>query len=423
MESQNRNGIFLLDDKSMVHELLNRVKLQKPEICFIDGQHFVILKNCRFELQGNGLFRFEVGELGREDLQEKGIAVVKEYLKQVKTRVFRNIVFVLGAGASADYLPQSKELLPLLVDQGCEYIVRLLKDFFYVDTESPNYLWPSLSEVLNFIEIALEKNEYLGGDYPIETLENIKNRILDDLCQLLSDRVNASKESDTSYVKLIRNLAKMLVNGLLDQIGFISLNYDPLLDIALKRVVGSKKIDYLLRLEDINIKQEEPGDSKPEIEIKRQIPVVKFHGSMEWMFCPFCSKIYRVNTERGLSRSLLRCRHDGVLLKWFIYPPMKEKHPMPSDIWTVLHLKADDLLREADRVVFIGCSLSEDDSFFRFRVKRCLYNPRKPTSIVVVDAPPKDFARPTSVELNYWHFLGPVDYRPVGFEKFAVDCC
>ncbi|WP_422879765.1 SIR2 family protein [Neomoorella thermoacetica] len=210
----------------------------------------------------------------------------------------------------------------------------------------------------------------------------------------------------------------MLTTGALEEVGFITLNYDPFLDQALIEAVGEENINYGIQLEPwgrcerraINVSREK---------LRKPIQLVKFHGSMDWMFCPYCHKIYQISTQRALSQDLPLCSNDRTPLSWFLYPPMREKYYMP-EVWLHLHRQADELLRKADRVIFIGYSLSDEDAYFRYRVKRSLYRVENPVDIVVVDKTLKEEKRPTSVEKNYWHFFGPVDYRPVGFPAFSL---
>jgi hypothetical protein len=87
----------------------------------------------------------------------------------------------------------------------------------------------------------------------------------------------------------------------------------------------------------------------------------------------------------------------------------------------MLWRKAEQLLREARQVTFIGYSLPGDDLHIKFLLKRAFETRRYPkrASIVVVD-----FAtgtKRTQVQDNYDRFFGSdVQYYRRGFEKYVT---
>ncbi|KKM13008.1 hypothetical protein SY88_00080 [Clostridiales bacterium PH28_bin88] len=412
------SGTIVTDSPGIEGFLLGKGE-QKVTIRFIaEPNQLITLTNCSLELEGTGQIRFTAPSPRRELVGDEVFQAVETYFRHLQERVYKNIVVVFGAGASRDYFPTSEELLQKLLTY--DGLRELVERFFLVKSDTPNQLWPTLSEVLGFIDIACEREEYLGKYFSVEKLRQIKTEVLDHLCQVFVDHSQKLNEAN-HYYALVSKLLKMVGNGNLGRVDFISLNYDNLLDHALKRVVGEKKINYCIEIKDWGRTGESPQPNGGyQITPKGQIRVVKFHGSIDWMCCPNCQSLYHVDTARGLSRAI-KCHCDGTALKWFLYPPKREKYPMPehNDVWSRLHSFADNLLREADKV--IGYSLSEDDAYFRFRLKKNLHRENKPADIVVVDAPRGYEMGLTRVEKNHWHFLGPVDYRPVGFEEFAEE--
>lgn len=395
----------------------------KATIRFIaEPDQLITLTNCSLEAGGTGQIRFTAPSPRREVVSGDVAQAVKTYFHCLQERVYKNIVVVFGAGASSDYFPTSEGLLRELLT--CDGLRELVETFFLAKPGTPTQLWPTLSEVLGFIDIACERGEYLGRNFSVDKLRQIRIEVLDHLCQLFHDCSQKLNNQANHYHELVTKMLKMVGSGIVRRVDFISLNYDNLLEHALEEVVGQKKIDYCIEIKDWGRTGEllQPYGGH-EIALREEIRVVKFHGSIDWMCCPNCQSLYRIPTLRGLSRATIKCHYDKTALKWFLYPPKREKYPMleHNDVWSRLHSFADNLLREADKVIFIGYSLSEDDAYFRFRLKKNLHREDKPADIVVVGGPRGDEMRLTTTEKNYWHFFGPVDYRPVKFTEYARE--
>ena len=87
----------------------------------------------------------------------------------------------------------------------------------------------------------------------------------------------------------------------------------------------------------------------------------------------------------------------------------------------MLWRKAEQLLREAPKVTFIGYSLPPDDLHIKFLLKRAFEtrHHRKRPSIVVVDFTKEDGR--TTVQSNYDRFFGRgVRYYRRGFEQYVT---
>lgn len=413
----------IVPDSPMLEDYLRGKGEPQVTIRFIaEPNQLITLTNCSLEPDGTGQIRFTAPSPRREVVDDEVSKAVETYFRHLQERVYKNIVVVFGAGASRDYFPTSEELLQELLT--CDGLRELVERFFFAKSDTPNQLWPTISEVLGFIDIACEREEYLGRNFSVERLRQIKTEMLDHLCQVFVGYSQKLNNVANHYYVLVGKLLKMVGNGIVGRVDFISLNYDNLLEHALEKVVGGKKINYCIEIKDWEKTGESPQPyGEHQIAPKEEIRVVKFHGSIDWMCCPNCHSLYHVETLKGLSRAGTKCHYDGTALKWFLYPPKREKYPMPehNDVWSRLHSFADNLLREADKVIFIGYSLSEDDAYFRFRLKKNLHREDKPADIVVVDGPRGDKTGLTRTEKNYWHFFGPVDYRPVGFKDFAQE--
>jgi hypothetical protein len=116
-----------------------------------------------------------------------------------------------------------------------------------------------------------------------------------------------------------------------------------------------------------------------------------------------------------------KCPDDHTELQEFLFPPTKERIEVHSH-WIRLQHEADQLLRRADKVIFIGFSLSEDDAHFRFKLKKHLHRPVNPVYVQVVDRKKNDFDIATDrLAWNYWQYFGAIDYRSSGFKEFSQN--
>lgn len=407
-------GIILVNQDFL--SWLNNDFLAK--IRFIRDNHLVTLSGCRFfkEIDVFGIIDFEAKDIKYQELNEQTLAMEKYYFNNIIPKKFLRPVYIFGAGASAEYLPQGQDLLAMILNNDYGELENFLNEVFRVDRALPICTMPTINEVLDTIEIALEREDALIPTYKSERLRKIKKSMIIKMIQFFADNNELNEENN--YIRFVKNIIEMLNKGEIEEVSFITLNYDLFLDNALIKEIGLENIEFGINFANDNKNKEKR--EKVFQKIRNPIKLIKYHGSLDWMYCPYCNKVYQKDIYRTLSRDRLQCNKDFTELDWLLYPPMQEKD-FKNDIWMRLHSMTEDILRNADRVVFIGYSLSNEDALFRYKVKRSLYRIENPVDIVVVDKELKDEKRPTYVEKNYWHFFGPIDYRPIGFQAFSYE--
>lgn len=204
-----------------------------------------------------------------------------------------DVVF-LGAGASKpDGAPTQCELLHdyfSLSQNGSMNAERrrrlsaFFNHFFDIDTSGDTLpdkeRFPSFEEVLGIIELALVKHQAFKPTPSQDAPDRTYHPFGSDLLQLRDDLVLAIAETLARKLRtpgeyhnaLIESLAKPSLDNKLeiDRTGFISLNYDILLDNALLRM-GKRELDYGFPLSNGSLKAyENRGTTR----------IYKLHGSL-----------------------------------------------------------------------------------------------------------------------------------------------
>jgi len=151
----------------------------------------------------------------------------------------------------------------------------------------------------------------------------------------------------------------------------ITFNYDLVLDDALSR--QNLTVDYRLK----------PGTSPA-----NSIPILKLHGSANWIVCDKCRQI-QVLTQKlaSLSDDLsdVACKACGInATQLLLVPPSwdKSEHQESlSEVWK----KAVEELQSATRIFVIGYSIPESDAFFRFLMTLALSQNHRLYRMEVID--------------------------------------
>ena len=155
------------------------------------------------------------------------------------------------------------------------------------------------------------------------------------------------------------------------------------------------------------------------------VPLVKIHGSANWLYCDNCRQLYWFPAKDGftIAMQLLTLREGKRLAlselsncaRWRCMSCTKV--PLTTRIATFSYLKALDfpmfekswlsaerLLRTAKKWIFIGYSLPAADYEFKHLLKRVQLSRAKPPEFVVITGGPPD--RTDATYRNYQGFFG-----------------
>lgn len=350
----------------------------------------------------------------------------------------RNIVFVLGAGAShPDGVPLQRDILPQIISginkqiENSE-IGKIVNDFirdnFKFEIENNNY--PQLESVFGFIDYFVQNNESLSAKYPYDRLRHIKEYLI----KLIHYIVNLETDKNSNYY----NQFWTQVVGRNTNVSIVTLNYDTLLEQSFDFLFKNHGyIDYCIPLMNY---QKTPRLSRYNFWVNPREPVkvedgenpvpfkiIKLHGSLNWKYCNCCDQTLLTPWDRKIDLNYgkfvgytypekeeyeLICPLDKTEFQTLIMPPSYLKtlhHP----VITQLMGEAAREIRSTKKLVFIGYSLSNAD----VHIKAFLQKHIPPDLEIVVVNPKKK----ESMELNYRSLSNNINFQYISFEDLVSD--
>lgn len=361
-------------------------------------------------------------------------------------------IYVFGAGASFVHgAPLTNEILPYALtepdlrdDNRLDPARRFLSEVFHFDAGGPAEPrdYPGLVDVLSVVDLAMDRRENLARDYDQDRLREVRRSL--DYCiftaleHSLSYRTTARRRS-TATKELVEKLDPRTT-------AIISFNYDVIVDIALSR--RHKKFDFRAadaeRLaevsEGLGIDYGVAFSNMPAPEAPREdFRLLKLHGSFNWLWSRVTGNLYFGGLSKAIAVLYDERAERALDLRGYYEraraPFAEETSDLEPILVTPTHLKdlrnvhlatlwrrAEESLRQARRVTFIGYSLPGDDIHIKYLFKRALetrYWNEAPEIIVV------DYAKGTkvtTVQENYQRFFGRnVRYYRQGFEHYVRE--
>lgn len=187
---------------------------------------------------------------------------------------------------------------------------------------------------------------------------------------------DTQRNGDYFHCEMYRHFANLLT-GIYDNPqknkfrsnAVITFNYDIVLDQALK-ATGILP-DYGLT-----------GTSNG-----RGIPLLKLHGSTNWVFCKDCRKpsVWQDGVTSLFPFRSIQCQHCGKDdPRLLLVPPSWDKNEY-QDIMRPVWAKAVEELKAATRICIIGYSMPESDSFFKYLLTLGLSQNHQLYKLIVVD--------------------------------------
>lgn len=347
-------------------------------------------------------------------------------------------VIFLGAGASkADGAPLQGELLSgfftACQDSGSRCPVPDMRDelatYFEVmwgidvRRDVSRVPFPTFEEVLGILDIAAERNESFRGmrDDPHATgMQELRDHLTTLIGLILDEKL---KEHDQNHVRLLGSLRGA---GCIEQVVFISLNYDLLIDNAIEddttRHGGQRVPDYAVDFTP------RPGSGNRPFE--KAALLLKIHGSLNWLFCPSCSTLslfphYKIAAE--LAGGRWRCAECHGLAAPIIIPPTFFK-VMSNFYLQQVWKRAEEELRHARRIIFCGYSFPDADVHIKYLLKRAVVNRTGPSPAVFIVNRPSDRSieehRESQDRKRYERFFRQKDqvhWTNLSFQDFAAN--
>ncbi|MFW9803134.1 MAG: hypothetical protein ACFFFC_10805 [Candidatus Thorarchaeota archaeon] len=336
---------------------------------------------------------------------------------------------ILGAGASsADgasmklldaYLDLQPTRNPIIqeLEERRPRVRSILEQLF------PGNSIPQFEELLSVIELAIQRRETFRG-YGGELSLFVENRDERDLRLAHEDlvlsiaEVLARKIGRNQYHKMF--VQTLHDNGDLNNVVFLTTNYDILLDNSLTHILSPSIRNITIPNYGMNYEVDWVGQF-----CRSRIPLFKLHGSLNWLYCPRCIKIdLKPYSKSGYmpSYQTVPCSCGQNRLPVIIPPtPLKDiNNPYLLQVWT----SAEQELKSVDRFVFCGYSLPQADLQVKYLLKRAQINRengRQPIEVFVMNNQFKKRKIDSWMREQFENFFGEdnVTCLPRSFQNFA----
>jgi hypothetical protein len=358
----------------------------------------------------------------------------------VEERTDGKTAIFLGAGASSvdgaprkliceyllytdEYIDSNQQLLER--NERIESFVNFLFNTSICPTPDEDTC-PNFEEILAVIEMAIQRKEtfkgygkglsFVDSNSNEQDLRQIHEDLILSIAQIIALKIGVgSKHND--FVKKLRN------DGDLQNIVFLTTNYDLLLDNALTRHTN-RAVNFTLPDYGFNYNLGFPHQYN-----QSSIPYLKLHGSLNWLYCPRCIQIdltpfYKSAFQVTYESTQCSCGQPKLPV---IIPPTYLKDISNLHLIQVWN-KAETELRDVERVIFCGYSLPQSDLQIRYLLKRCQINrdnPRTFNIYVINNYKEENGQRKVNewTKSQYDKFFGArnVTYLANKFEEFVVD--
>lgn len=347
------------------------------------------------------------------------------------------IVIFTGAGAGkADGLPLQTEVFAEFFSRAAASpsrgrlandVAHFFDVVFGVDPRrTPSPLLPTFEEALGVLELAASREETiqnLGGEGASEGVQYIRRQLI------LALAATVARDSTSPVSFHSKLLARLRETSHLEDVTFITTNYDTLLDdaIELEALSGPRGTGSLVDYGLEGMVQRDIGRYAEQ----RTFPCYKIHGSLNWLYCSSCDILDITYASDGVLRlvdepNAARCPTCETLRTPVIVPPSYYK-TMSSVHLAIVWSQAFRAMREAEHVIFCGYSFPDADMHIKYLVKRAQLNrdhAAQPLRATLVNHHVGKASELVLAEQQrFRRFLGEteVDDSGLSFEEFAAD--
>lgn len=364
-------------------------------------------------------------------------------------------VYFLGAGFSADAGgPIQNDIIKFILKENFDLIFTGEDDileakksfisFIEKDLLIPRNLWTqiSLEDVFTPIDRSLSNGKSFKS-YDVKGLVNLRESfhlLMGAAINYGVDYSGKSKQYIEDFADFVNSVAKQRLDDFdKDQISIITTNWDLLVDNSLNSLVkqfsenekniGRKRlavVDYCCYISSL----EDDEFIKPGLlalgKEGYNIKYLKLHGSMNWLHCPNCQRMYiKYNEKTMLIKNKYYCKHcetnfkinktNAIKLRSNLLLPTFIKDLSNIQIQLVWQ-NAGIELSEATKVVFIGYSLPSADFEIRQLLSRSIPSH---TSVEIVLYPGENKTEEDLLREKQWYmsFFGN---RIKGDDSFIV---
>lgn len=368
-------------------------------------------------------------------------------------------VYILGAGFSMNAGAPSQAALieeiyklktfnneSIKVRQWIDRLDEFLKESLYVTEGEKNQY--TLEDIFTPIDRSILENNSFRNHTPqdLTVIRDILNRLI-----ILAVRsAIGNSEMDQSCVeKFAKHILKLSKERLKDEkedrISVITTNWDIMLDNCVHNLIAKEKkpaglafsgvVDYCCYISSL----EKNDDSiKPGLYAigkgRYNVKILKLHGSLNWMQCPRCQrlyvKFYKTKKSGGYIFRNRYCRHcesnfgvkeekANLLSANLIMPTyLKNLNNVQNRlIWQNAGIE----LSEASKVVFLGYSLPQADFEFKQLLSRMIRKEAKIEAVLVKNDNPNEYDDSSRFQTAGFRFENFFSGRSIKISYDGVD--
>jgi hypothetical protein len=300
-----------------------------------------------------------------------------------------------------------------LIDVLCGFI----NEAFDHSEKAPARFWPTLEDIFTCIDLSANSGHHFGYHYWPARLRTIRRVLLARIVEMLDQQYVKHKRSRDDNWKMLRNFFKKLN---LSDSAFVSINWDTVIERRLEELRGVSGFHYRCDAKAATFPRS--GHRMSLLDADRTVPIVKIHGSVNWLYCDSCRRLYwfspsqcsriveqllkpeewkDIDPGRKVSDQVNchRCPDVPLATRLATFSYVKAlDFPMFQRSW----FSAEQVLRAARRWVFVGYSLPAADYEFKYLLKSVQVSRQVPPKIALVTGGKKAEDDHT----NYQRFFG-----------------
>ena len=327
----------------------------------------------------------------------------------------KSSVYIVGAGFSKYAgLPLQRDFTEALLEPRAieahplrplvDHLGGFVHDVFDHNESAKAKYWPNLEDVFTNIDLAANTGHHLGSAHAPASLRTTRRVLLARMMLMLNERyIQAEAEKSPDWEKLDRFFGALDIT----RSAFISINWDTVIE---RRLAGRRDVDgFDYRCGAKAAKFGKKGNiisSRSLPKASTAVPVVKIHGSVNWLYCDNCRRLYWFSADDAVAVAMqlitpeegkkklhledveqcakwrcLNCAMVPLTTRIATFSFLKAlDFPMFERSW----LSAEQLLKDADKWVFIGYSLPAADYEFKHLLKRVQLARNAPPEFVVI---------------------------------------
>jgi hypothetical protein len=320
------------------------------------------------------------------------------------------------------------------------HLARFIHDAFDHNESAKAKHWPNLEDVFTNIDLAANTGHHLGASHAPSRLRMTRRVLLAGMIYMLNERYIEAEANKSEDWKKLGQFFKELD---IDRSAFISMNWDAVIERQLAKCHKVVNFDYRCGANAARFRKKGNVIAERTLSDNRKTtPVVKIHGSVNWLYCDNCRQLYwfppddairvamqlitpeeanklKLTKAEGCARwRCLNCTAVPLTTRIATFSFLKAlDFPMFERSW----LSAERLLRNAKKWIFIGYSLPAADYEFKHLLKRVQLSRNTAPEFVVITGG----ANSHDTYLNYQRFFGrsikeTENFFPHGFSDEAV---